>query len=311
MLIAGRCVLRLPRCFARRATLPQCSSLPPRQPQQRVSGAALRAFLPRWQDPAPSPDAAEPPAEHHHASRLDGVLHISPGGLWRVPFAWPTTLFVAFCWANGFLLLAKVVVPRLASLLGFATAAEATGVAAAALALASDACAALFCVGLLAALRRRFSLQPPWLTAGRLSWRMLRDVALCCAAFPAVAALASLCSASAGAPPELPGGADASAATHACYIALVGFVAPLWEEALFRGFVLPSLTRYASAPVSIVLSSALFAAAHGSAERAPPLALLGLLLGALCCRCGGGLAAPVVVHGAWNLFAYLEALWWT
>lgn len=75
--------------------------------------------------------------------------------------------------------------------------------------------------------------------------------------------------------------------------------APLFEEFLFRGFLLPSLTRYVSAGWAIGLSALIFAAAHLSLSEVLPLTLLGAILGFVYTR-SRTLISPMVLHSAWN-----------
>ena len=49
--------------------------------------------------------------------------------------------------------------------------------------------------------------------------------------------------------------------------------------AVFRGFLLTSLTRWMPAPAAVLLSSLAFASAHLSARDFPVLTALGVLLG--------------------------------
>ncbi|MGF1570347.1 MAG: lysostaphin resistance A-like protein [Nodosilinea sp.] len=75
--------------------------------------------------------------------------------------------------------------------------------------------------------------------------------------------------------------------------------APLFEEFLFRGFLLPSLTKYMSVGWAIALSSFIFAAAHLSLSEVLPLMLLGAILGFVYTR-SRNLLSPMVLHSAWN-----------
>jgi len=76
-------------------------------------------------------------------------------------------------------------------------------------------------------------------------------------------------------------------------------LAPLFEETLFRGFLLPSLTRYVSVPLAIGLSSLGFAVAHLNVSEILPLLMLGLILGTVYTR-SRNLLASILVHGLWN-----------
>jgi uncharacterized protein len=75
--------------------------------------------------------------------------------------------------------------------------------------------------------------------------------------------------------------------------------APLFEEYLFRGFLLTSLTRYFSGWQSIALSALIFAIAHLSVSEILPLATLGMVLGYVYQRTGS-LLASMLLHGLWN-----------
>ncbi len=75
--------------------------------------------------------------------------------------------------------------------------------------------------------------------------------------------------------------------------------APIFEELLFRGFLLPSLTRYVPVWPAIILSSLLFAIAHLSLSEILPLTALGMVLGVVYTR-SRNLLAPMLLHSLWN-----------
>ncbi len=75
--------------------------------------------------------------------------------------------------------------------------------------------------------------------------------------------------------------------------------APFFEEILFRGFLLPSLTRYLPVWASILASSLLFAVAHLSLSEILPLTALGIVLGVVYTR-SRNLLAPMLLHSLWN-----------
>ena len=75
--------------------------------------------------------------------------------------------------------------------------------------------------------------------------------------------------------------------------------APIFEEIMFRGFLLSSLTRYLSPWGAILLSSLLFAVAHLQLSELLPLATLGMVLGFVYVR-SGNLLAPMLLHCLWN-----------
>jgi hypothetical protein len=75
--------------------------------------------------------------------------------------------------------------------------------------------------------------------------------------------------------------------------------APFFEEFLFRGFLLPSLTRYTSVWGAISISSLLFAAAHLSLSEILPLTALGMVLGIVYTR-SRNLLSSMLLHSLWN-----------
>lgn len=83
------------------------------------------------------------------------------------------------------------------------------------------------------------------------------------------------------------------------FFSTAAMAAPLFEEMLFRGFLLPSLTRYTSVWGAILASSLLFAAAHLSLSEILPLTALGVVLGVVYTR-SRNLLAPMFLHSLWN-----------
>jgi membrane protease YdiL (CAAX protease family) len=84
-----------------------------------------------------------------------------------------------------------------------------------------------------------------------------------------------------------------------CFFLTASVAAPLFEETLFRGFLLPSLTRYVPTWGAIGLSSLLFALAHLSLSEILPLTALGAVLGLVYAR-SRNLLASILLHGLWN-----------
>jgi membrane protease YdiL (CAAX protease family)/exonuclease VII small subunit len=83
------------------------------------------------------------------------------------------------------------------------------------------------------------------------------------------------------------------------FFSTAAIAAPLFEEFLFRGFLLPSLTRYIPVWGSILVSSFLFAAVHLSLSEVLPLTVLGIVLGVVYTR-SRNLLAPMLLHSLWN-----------
>ena len=143
-----------------------------------------------------------------------------------------------------------------------------------------------------------FALRDGWLL-----WGVLGIVAS-----PAVIGLAAAAAAAlaGGATPTGRGTADAVAglldldpATVASLFVVTAVLAPVLEETVFRGFLLPSLTKWMPVPAAVGLSSIAFAAAHLSARDFPQLVAFGLLLGFNYARTRN-LLTTMLMHGAWN-----------
>lgn len=85
----------------------------------------------------------------------------------------------------------------------------------------------------------------------------------------------------------------------AVFFATAAIAAPVFEEIMFRGFLLPSLTRYLPVWGAIATSALLFAVAHLSVSEILPLATLGAVLGFVYTR-SRNLLAPMLLHSLWN-----------
>ncbi|MGD1900652.1 MAG: lysostaphin resistance A-like protein [Geitlerinemataceae cyanobacterium] len=83
------------------------------------------------------------------------------------------------------------------------------------------------------------------------------------------------------------------------FILTAAVAAPVFEEIVFRGFLLPSLTRYVPVTGAIVISALVFACAHLSASEVLPLMSLGIVLGVVYTR-SRSLFAVMLLHGLWN-----------
>ncbi|MEG4214969.1 CPBP family glutamic-type intramembrane protease [Microcoleus sp. Pol14C6] len=83
------------------------------------------------------------------------------------------------------------------------------------------------------------------------------------------------------------------------FFGTAAIAAPVFEEIVFRGFLLPSLTRYLPVWGAIAASAFLFAVAHLSVSEILPLATLGAVLGFVYTR-SRNLLAPMLLHSLWN-----------
>ena len=82
-------------------------------------------------------------------------------------------------------------------------------------------------------------------------------------------------------------------------------IAPLFEEIIFRGVLLPVLVRDYGKTIGILISSFVFALAHLSLNEFPPLFVLGIGL-ATTRLISGRLSSSVVMHSFWNGLTFLN-----
>ncbi len=83
------------------------------------------------------------------------------------------------------------------------------------------------------------------------------------------------------------------------FFVTAAIAAPIFEEIFFRGFLLPSLTRYLPVWGAIGLSSFIFALAHLSLSEVLPLTVLGMVLGFVYSR-SRNLLSSMLLHSLWN-----------
>ncbi|KAK9285683.1 hypothetical protein L1049_024882 [Liquidambar formosana] len=74
---------------------------------------------------------------------------------------------------------------------------------------------------------------------------------------------------------------------------------PLLEETVYRGFLLSSLASTMEWHRAVVISSAIFSAAHFSGENFVQLFIVGCILGCSYCWTGN-LKSPIVIHSLYN-----------
>ena len=92
--------------------------------------------------------------------------------------------------------------------------------------------------------------------------------------------------------------------TIALLYGMVAILAPFFEETLFRGFLLTSLTRYVTTWQAIGLSAIVFAIAHLNLSDILPLTVLGCVLGFVYTR-SRNLLASILLHALWNTGSFL------
>ena len=84
-------------------------------------------------------------------------------------------------------------------------------------------------------------------------------------------------------------------------------LAPLFEEVIFRGTLLPVLARRTGSLTGVVLSGLLFGMAHISIGELAPLTVLGIGL-ALLRLSSGRLFPCVLMHALWNAVTFVNLL---
>ena len=82
-------------------------------------------------------------------------------------------------------------------------------------------------------------------------------------------------------------------------------LAPFFEEIIFRGILLPTLSRDFGTISGIIVSAFIFALAHLSLGEMPPLFVLGIGLG-ITRIASGSLLSSVIMHSLWNGFTFLN-----
>lgn len=163
-------------------------------------------------------------------------------------------------------------------------------------------------------LARFFPLPPGWFRCSlKGNWQL--DVVLGCVMFPLVNLLSQLNMDLVPMVSSSPAGVSSveqsilarDPVAMALYAVVVSVCAPVWEEIVFRGFLLPSLTRYMSLRWSILLSAVAFALAHFNVQRLLPLVFLGVVMGAVFARTRN-LLPSMLLHSLWNGFVFLDLM---
>ena len=83
--------------------------------------------------------------------------------------------------------------------------------------------------------------------------------------------------------------------------------APVFEEVLYRGFLLPALTKFVPLTTALPLHALLFGLHHQALPALLPLSALGLLWGALYVL-SGNLLVPMLIHAMWNSRIFISSL---
>ncbi|KAG6426278.1 hypothetical protein SASPL_110499 [Salvia splendens] len=90
-----------------------------------------------------------------------------------------------------------------------------------------------------------------------------------------------------------------SSISTAALVGIVGVLAPILEETVFRGFFMVALTKWLPTPLAVLVSAAVFAGAHLTPGEFPQLFVLGTALGLTYAQTRN-LLAPITIHAFWN-----------
>ncbi|KAG6529625.1 uncharacterized protein LOC122042570 [Zingiber officinale] len=237
------------------------------------------------------------------------------GNGWTVPWTLETIVQVMLLWIASFWFVGSWIIPFLAHAAGFSKE-SLTHRGQALYSLLTDVAEGLAGIAILHRCLSRFQPLPSgWFQfniKGK-SWHL--DVGLGCLLFPLVNLLSQINISMVPALPAPPVGVSSveqsilarDPVAMVIYAIVVSVCAPVWEEIVFRGFLLPSLTRYMPLWGSILVSAVAFALAHFNAQRLLPLVFLGVVMGVVFAR-SKNLLPPILLHSLWNGFVFLDLM---
>jgi membrane protease YdiL (CAAX protease family) len=91
------------------------------------------------------------------------------------------------------------------------------------------------------------------------------------------------------------------------FLAVISICAPVFEELLFRGVVLTTLSQKRPQWQAVLISAVLFAIAHLNLADLLPLTVLGVVLGTVYSH-SRNLLAPIALHSLWNTGSFVALL---
>ncbi|KAI9398160.1 hypothetical protein POPTR_003G133800v4 [Populus trichocarpa] len=236
------------------------------------------------------------------------------GSSWTVPWTAETIVQVMLLWVVSFWFIGSWLIPFAAHIAGF-NKESLTFRGQALFSLVTDVTEGLAGIAILHCCLSRFHpLSSDWFRF-RLKGNWLFDVALGCLMFPLVNRLSqfnlSLLPILPSTPVTLSSVEQSIAARDpvamVLYAIVVSVCAPVWEEIVFRGFLLPSLTRYMPVWCAILVSSVAFALVHFNVQRMLPLIFLGVVMGVIFAR-SRNLLPSMLLHSLWNGFVFLDLM---
>ncbi|KAK9039942.1 hypothetical protein V6N11_015124 [Hibiscus sabdariffa] len=243
----------------------------------------------------------------------DAVLG-AVGSRWTVPWTAETILQVMLLWVAAFWFIGSWMIPFAAHISGF-TKESLTFRGQALFSLVTDVTEGLAGIAILHRCLSRFHPLPSDWFKFSLRGKWLFDVMLGCLMFPLVNRLSqfnlSLLPLMPSTPVTLSSVEQSILARDpvamALYAIVVSVCAPMWEEIVFRGFLLPSLTKYMPVWCAILVSSVAFALAHFNVQRMLPLIFLGMVMGVIFAR-SRNLLSSMLLHSLWNGFVFWDLM---
>ncbi|KAG8382183.1 hypothetical protein BUALT_Bualt05G0050300 [Buddleja alternifolia] len=236
------------------------------------------------------------------------------GKPWTVPWTAETILQVTLLWIMSFWFVGSWLIPFGAHIVGFSKE-SLTFRGQALFSLLTDVTEGLAGIVILHQCLSRFRPLPSDWFKFSLKGKWLFDVLLGCLMFPLVNHLSNfnlnLLPVLPSTPVTLSSVEQSIMARDPIAMGLYALVlvvcAPLWEEIVFRGFLLPSLTKYMPVWCSILVSSVAFALAHFNVQRMLPLIFLGVVMGLTYAR-SRNLLPSMLLHSLWNGFVFLDLM---
>lgn len=239
------------------------------------------------------------------------ILH---GDSWTVPWTAETIVQVMLLWIASFWLVGSWIIPFSVHAAGFSKESF-THRGQALYSLLTDIAEGLAGIAILNRCLARFRPLPSGWFRFSLKGNWHFDVGMGCLLFPLVNLLSRI---NISLLPVLPAPSAGISSVEqsivardpvamALYAVVVSVCAPIWEEIVFRGFLLPSLTRYMPLGWAIVVSAFAFALAHFNAQRLLPLVFLGVVMGVVFTR-SRNLLASMLLHSLWNGFVFLDLM---
>ncbi|KAM7256593.1 hypothetical protein ACFE04_012334 [Oxalis oulophora] len=247
-------------------------------------------------------------------SQAANALLKAIGSKWTVPWTAETILQVMLLWVASFWFIGSWMIPFVAHIVGF-NKDTLTFRGQALFSLVTDVTEGIAGIAILRHCLSKYRPFPSdWF---KFSWRgnWHIDVILGCLMFPLVNRLSHV---NLNMFPIMPSGPVTLSSVEqsimardpvamGLYAIVVAGCAPLWEEIVFRGFLLPSLTKYMPVWCAILVSSVAFALAHFNIQRILPLIFLGVVMGVVFTR-SRNLLPSMLLHSLWNAFVFIDLM---